>query len=167
LTARWILSLLAGIPLGLGGFTFVYAEGASYLSSDPAACVSCHIMRSQFESWQKGSHHAVATCVDCHIPAALPWKYLAKARNGFNHSKAFTLQDFPEPIRITPPNAAALQENCLRCHEALVHELVSADERDAVECVHCHAAVGHGEPAGLGGPDSGERAEIARRRAEP
>lgn len=125
-------------------------------------------MRSQFDAWQKGSHHAVATCVDCHIPHELPWKYLSKARNGFNHSKAFTLQDFPEPIRITPPNAAALQENCLRCHEALVHELVSATrESDAVQCVHCHAAVGHGELAGLGGPDRGERPELDERGAEP
>jgi cytochrome c nitrite reductase small subunit len=159
---------LLGIPLGLGTFTFLYAEGGSYLSTDPRACVNCHIMRSEFEGWQKASHHGVATCVDCHIPHDLPWKYVAKALNGFNHSKAFTLQNFPEPIRIAAYNAASLQQNCLRCHEALVHELLDPGaERGGVECVHCHDAVGHGELVGLGGPDRGEASELAQRRSEP
>jgi cytochrome c nitrite reductase small subunit len=85
-------------------------------------------------------------------------KYLAKARNGWHHSKGFTLQDFAEPIRIKPANAAILQENCLRCHQDMVNMLVAGarSERDAVGCVHCHATVGHGERAGLGGPARGE-----------
>jgi cytochrome c nitrite reductase small subunit len=164
LPKKWLaLGLLSGIPLGLGLFTFVYAEGASYLSSDPRACVNCHIMRSQYEAWQKGSHHAVATCVDCHLPHDFPWKYVAKARNGYHHSKAFTLQDFPEPIQITEYNAATLQQSCLRCHARLVHELLT----DEVRCVHCHASVGHGELAGLGGADRGESAELDDGRHAP
>jgi cytochrome c nitrite reductase small subunit len=156
---QWTLvAVLFGVLLGLGLFTFGYAEGASYLSTDPKACVNCHIMRSEYDAWQKASHHGVATCVDCHLPATLPEKYLAKALNGWNHSKAFTLQDFPEPIRITPRNADLLQENCLRCHGDLVHDLLTGrqGEADALRCVHCHASVGHGEPVGLGGPDRGE-----------
>ena len=34
-----------------------------------------------------------ATCVDCHLPAAGLAKWWAKGMNGWNHSKAFTLQD--------------------------------------------------------------------------
>jgi hypothetical protein len=34
-------------------------------------------------------------------------KWWAKAVNGWIHSKAFTLQDFPEPIRIGPRNASS------------------------------------------------------------
>jgi len=36
-----------------------------------------------------------------------------------------------------------------------VHELVSGvnGEPDEVQCVHCHSSVGHGETAGLGGPE--------------
>src|SRR5215470_11774897 len=119
-----------GVLLGLGGFTFRYAEGLSYFSSDPRACANCHLPHSCFA------------------------KYKAKASNGWHHSKGFTLQDFEEPIRITPANSAILQDNCLRCHEPMVHELVTGarTDRDAVECVHCHASVGHGERAGLGGP---------------
>ena len=57
-----------GILLGAGGYTFYYARGASYLSNDPRTCVNCHIMRDQFDGWQKASHHDFATCNDCHLP---------------------------------------------------------------------------------------------------
>ena len=152
---RWIAVAIAvalGIPLGLAGYTFRYAEGLSYFSTDPRACTNCHIMRRQYDGWQKASHHGVATCVDCHLPHTLIAKYKAKASNGWHHSKGFTLQDFEEPIQITPGNSAILQDNCLRCHASMVHELVagSRTDRDAVACVHCHAGVGHGERAGLG-----------------
>lgn len=152
-----ILAVMLGVLVGLGLFTFVYAEGASYLSSDPAACTNCHIMEREYDAWQKASHHAVATCVDCHLPASGLEKYWAKALNGFNHSKAFTLQDFHEPIMITPRNAEILQENCLRCHSELVHDQVTdlAGKGDQISCVHCHKHVGHGEIVGLGGPDQG------------
>ena len=45
-------------------------------------------------------------------------KYLAKASNGWHHSKGFTLEDFHEPIMIKPVNARILQESCLKCHGA-------------------------------------------------
>src|SRR6516165_6995974 len=73
-----------------------YAEGFSYLSNDPKACVDCHIMREQYDGWQKASHHAVATCNDCHVPHETVPKYWVKAEDGFWHSKGFTHQDFPE-----------------------------------------------------------------------
>ena len=142
--------------MGLGAYTFHYAGGLSYFSSDPKACANCHIMRPQYDSWQKSSHHISATCVDCHLPQNFVDKYLAKASNGWHHSKGFTLMDFQEPIRIKASNSRILQENCLRCHEDTVHQMVAGTrhERDAVQCVHCHATAGHGERAGLGGPIS-------------
>jgi cytochrome c nitrite reductase small subunit len=145
-----VLAATFGILVGTGLVTFDHAEGLSYLSTDPRACVNCHIMRPQYDSWQKSSHHAWAACVDCHLPHDFPDKYIAKARNGWFHSKGFTLQDFPEPIRITPLNAKILQENCVACHEGLLHEMSAAEGAPA--CVHCHADVGHGEQVGLGGP---------------
>jgi cytochrome c nitrite reductase small subunit len=141
-----VAAIAAGLVAGLGAFTFRYAEGLSYFSADPRACVNCHIMREQYDSWQHGTHHAAATCVQCHLPHGFVSKWLAKAVNGWNHSKAFTLQDFPEPIRIGPRNARILQENCLACHAGMVSELVhgSTTDADAVLCVHCHRGVGHG-----------------------
>jgi cytochrome c nitrite reductase small subunit len=152
LLPRALVFAAVGVLLGVGGITFDYAEGLSYLSTDPAACANCHIMLPQHDGWQKASHHNVATCVDCHLPAGFPDNYVAKARNGWNHSKAFTLQDFPEPIFITPGNAESLHANCLRCHADLVHEQSIVHVEGAPRCVRCHADVGHGEPIGLGGP---------------
>ena len=149
-----LLGVLTGVLLGVGAYTFHFAEGLSYLSSDPAACANCHIMQSQFESWQKSSHHAVAKCIDCHLPHDFIGKYIAKAENGYRHSKEFTAQTFPEPIMIRARGREILQENCVACHNGLVHQLAAGPRgsADAPDCVHCHLSVGHGERAGLGGP---------------
>ena len=163
---RWIPSLLlvaVGILAGVGGYTFYYAKGASYFSNDPKACMNCHVMQDQFDSWVKSSHHAAAGCNDCHVPHELPWKYINKGLNGWNHSKAFTLQNFPEPIRITPRNLDALQRNCVYCHDVVVSEILNPPhlaprlsgrqalpqggrgrgERGAQRCTECHRGVGH------------------------
>ena len=154
-TTIGLAAVMTGVLLGVGGFTFLYAEGFSYMSDDPKVCVNCHIMQPQYDSWQKASHHAVAVCVDCHLPHDFFGKYLAKADNGWHHSKGFTLQNFHEPIMIKEPNARILQDNCLACHGDLVHELVVGvnGQAEEVHCVHCHVGVGHGETTGLGGPE--------------
>jgi cytochrome c nitrite reductase small subunit len=148
-TLAWLQRLLAvviGIGGGIGCYTFFYAQGLSYLSSDPKACVNCHIMREQYDGWEKGSHHAFATCSDCHIPHTFIGKWTTKALNGYHHSEAFTLQNFHEPIQIKPGNAAILNANCLYCHRDYVREItahrVPGDE--TLYCVRCHDSVGHG-----------------------
>src|SRR3990167_7321066 len=125
-TALWMAGL--GVLLGVGGYTFRYAEGLAYLSNDPRACMNCHIMREHYDSWVKASHHAAATCNDCHTPHALLPKYLTKMDNGWNHSKKFTLQNFREPIRIRAVNLVKLQENCVHCHAGIVQDIVSHAE---------------------------------------
>ena len=139
-------AILVGVAAGVGLFTFRYAAGLSYFSTDPRACANCHIMNDEYASWQKGPHHGAARCVDCHLPHNGVQKLLAKAENGYHHSKGFTLQDFHEPILIKPGNARILQDNCLRCHGDFVHDIVagSTTDRNAVLCVHCHRGVGHG-----------------------
>jgi cytochrome c nitrite reductase small subunit len=143
------LAGLVGVVVGVGLFTFDYAEGLSYFSTSPAACANCHIMNPQYDSWAKGPHHAAAGCVDCHLPHDFVPKYIAKAENGYHHSRGFTLQDFHEPIMIKPKNAQILQDSCLRCHGDFVHELVpgSSTDANAVQCVHCHRGAGHGPRA--------------------
>jgi cytochrome c nitrite reductase small subunit len=145
---RWLPSGLVvafGVLLGLGLYTLRYAEGLSYLSNDPAACMHCHVMQEHYDSWVKSSHRAAATCNDCHVPHTFPEKYEVKARNGWNHSKAFTLQNFAEPIRIRQSNLATLQHNCIACHSMAVSEI--AGHRDVelwgARCTQCHRSVGH------------------------
>lgn len=147
--ATWpglLLAGMVGVALGTCGYTFVYGEGFSYFSNDPQTCANCHVMNDHLDSWQKSSHHAVATCNDCHVPHDFFGKWLTKADNGFWHSWGFTFQDFHEPIRIKPRNAAVLQANCVACHADLVHDVTTLGSAGHVEnaCVRCHASVGHG-----------------------
>lgn len=150
-----IASLLVGLFVGSGLFTFVSANGTSYLSNDPSVCVNCHIMQEQYDGWRHGSHHAVATCNDCHLPHEnVLMKFYVKASNGYHHSKAFTFQDFPEPIRIKPGNAEVLENNCIRCHGESTNEITAhgtlgvptdpTQKADLFGCVRCHGDVGHG-----------------------
>jgi len=143
---KLLIVILIGILAGAGGYTFYYAQGASYLIDDPNACVNCHIMREHFDGWNKASHHAFATCNDCHVPHDFAGKWLTKASNGYLHSEAFTFQNFHEPIRIRPASAAVLNANCLYCHREFVREIIAhrAIQDEELYCVRCHDSVGHG-----------------------
>ena len=136
----------AGVLTGVGAFTFGYARGLSYLSADPRACVNCHVMNEQYSAWLKSGHRHAATCVECHLPAAGLAKWVAKADHGIRHSVAFTLENFKEPIEITPHDRRIAQVNCLRCHGDFVHAVVGGPGSPAAEldCLHCHAGAGHG-----------------------
>lgn len=137
-----LAGLFGGI-VGLGGLTFVYAEGFSYLSNDPGACANCHVMREVYDAWNHGSHKAVATCNSCHVPHTFPLNYLIKALNGWNHSVAFTLENFPEPIRITALNRAVVLHNCFDCHGDMVIAMGAEHSDEPTDCLRCHAGVGH------------------------
>jgi cytochrome c nitrite reductase small subunit len=45
-----IAGVVFGLLAGLGLYTFVYAQGGSYLTNDPAACVNCHVMNEQYNA---------------------------------------------------------------------------------------------------------------------
>ena len=138
-----LLGIAVGALAGLGGFTFVYARGYSYMLDDPQACANCHVMNEQMEGWLKGSHRAVATCNDCHTPHGLLAKYATKAINGFNHSLAFTTGEFPEPIRATARNQEIARRSCSKCHAPEIESMGIAGHREPIACVRCHGSVGH------------------------
>jgi cytochrome c nitrite reductase small subunit len=146
-TGRTLLSLpfvivaaALGLAVGVGGYAFAYAEGTSYLGNDPATCANCHVMSGHFEGWQQASHHAFATCNDCHTPAAPVGKYVTKATNGYHHSMAFTMGGFPDVIRARPESRAVVEGQCRHCHADVVAAMTAGGE---VSCVRCHDAVGH------------------------
>lgn len=145
-------AVLAGMAIGLGAFTFVYARGWSYLTTDPEACANSHIMDEHFAAWQKSSHRAGATCNDCHTPHDPVGKWTTKARNGFWHSFWFTTGNYPYPLRITERNREIVGEACRDCHAAMVAAIAPAHpagtdaaawERGELACTHCHRYVGH------------------------
>lgn len=140
-----LLGLLLGLAAGTGVFTFGYAQGASYFTNDPAACANCHVMREQYEGWMKGSHRKAAVCNDCHAPHGFVPKYYTKALNGFFHSLAFTTQQFPDHIQITPRNARIARESCRHCHSEIVSgiDAAHAGQTANTDCVRCHRDAGH------------------------
>ena len=151
-----ILSVLVGLAIGVGVFTFGYAKGASYLTNDPQACANCHIMDEHFASWTKSSHRAVAVCNDCHTPHSLIPKYVTKASNGFWHSFAFTTGKFPDPIQIKPHNLEITEAACRDCHGDLTAAITAGphltgmgeappvhQDSDQLQCTRCHNTVGH------------------------
>lgn len=137
-----LLGLALGLLIGLGGYTFIYARGASYLTNDPAACVNCHVMQEQFDGWTTSSHRAVAVCNDCHAPHDVLGKYATKARNGFWHSFYFTTGNFPDNIQITPANHKVAEASCQKCHAALT-QTMSPGHGEPTGCVKCHGKIGH------------------------
>lgn len=145
---RTIKAIVVGIAIGLitgiGGYTFIYAKGASYLTDDPGACANCHIMSEHYDGWIKSSHRAAAVCNDCHTPAGFFAKYASKASNGFWHSFAFTTGRFPEPLRIKPGNREITERACRKCHQEIV-EAIEGPHRGGKElsCIRCHSSVGH------------------------
>jgi cytochrome c nitrite reductase small subunit len=154
LVAATVLGLLVGMFGGAVGYTARYAEATSYLSDNPRTCINCHIMNEQYDGWSSSSHANRATCNDCHVPHdSVLSKYYVKAEHGYRHSKRFTLQNFHEPIQINEHSRGVVIENCVRCHEAMTHEIRMAARGDqalvagvsgSVNCIHCHASVAHG-----------------------
>jgi cytochrome c nitrite reductase small subunit len=148
--------VLSGLAAGLGLYTFVYAQGGSYLTNDPRACANCHVMQEHYDAWTKSSHRAVATCNDCHVPAGFVPKYASKASNGFWHSFGFTTGRYPDPLQIKPHNREIVEFSCRKCHSEIVdaiEALLRADggatqgkahgTAEPLSCLHCHRTVGH------------------------
>ncbi len=138
----------------------VYASKAlSYLSTDPKACINCHVMNTQYATWQHSSHAQRATCIECHLPVDnMLNKYAAKARDGWNHSVAFTMNTFAQNIEISEDGANRVQANCITCHATLTegilansdryHDFTGVPETDR-RCWDCHREVPHGKARSL------------------
>jgi len=139
-----LLGVSIGLAVGIGGYTFIYAKGYSYLTNDPAACANCHIMSEHYAGWVKSSHRAVAVCNDCHTPPGFIAKYATKASNGFWHSYGFTTGRFPEPLQITPRNLEVAELACRKCHQEIVEAIEGTHEgAKQLSCIRCHKSVGH------------------------
>ena len=142
--AAIVLGVVFGLALGVGGYTFLYARGWSYLMNDPVACANCHVMTEHYDAWLKSSHRVAATCNDCHTPHNFLAKYYVKAENGFWHSFAFTMGGFHEPIQITKRDRAVTERACRNCHQEIVHAIEALDaEGGRLSCIRCHGSVGH------------------------
>lgn len=135
------------------------SKALSYLSTDPKACINCHVMNTQYATWQHSSHARSATCVECHLPTDTTInKYKAKARDGWNHSVAFTLNTYAQNMVISDDAAKRVQANCISCHARLTEVVISNSDNYHTfngvpatdrRCWDCHRDVPHGKVRSL------------------
>lgn len=141
-----VIGAAIGVMAGVGGYTFIYAKGYSYLTNDPGACANCHMMAPYYSGWLRGPHRSAAVCNDCHTPHDLAGKYLTKSSNGFRHSFYFTSGRYPDNPQITKHNREVIESACRRCHADIVQAIDSRPAHKTtsrLECVRCHSDVGH------------------------
>ncbi len=148
------------IAVGVFIYTLKTSKALSYLSSDPKVCINCHVMNPSYATWQKSSHARVASCVDCHLPRDNHFKkYLSKAKDGWNHSIAFTFNTYGQSIKISDDGAKRVQANCVSCHSKLTETLREnrqkylgskhSDFSPERKCWDCHQEVPHGKVRSL------------------
>lgn len=109
---RWLLfhvAVLAGAALFL---LLVMAGCATWYTSRPQFCNSCHIMEPYYKSWQQSSHKDVS-CIECHFPPGLGGKVRGKMLGMVQLAKYVTQSAG------TRPTAEIADASCLRsgCHE--------------------------------------------------
>jgi cytochrome c nitrite reductase small subunit len=143
---------MLGIMAGLGLFVFHISRAASYLSDAPETCMNCHVMATQYVTWQHSSHAHVATCNDCHVPHDSPLtQYAFKARDGLWHATVFTMRWEPQVIRLSSRAVPVVENNCRRCHAQVIQDVslgahapgVASADGD-LRCWDCHRDVPHG-----------------------
>jgi cytochrome c nitrite reductase small subunit len=135
-----------GVMGGAGLFVIHASRALSYLSDEPETCTNCHVMTTQYVTWQHSSHANVATCNDCHVPhTSLAAQYGFKAKDGLWHSTVFTMRWEPQTIRLSARAVPVVENNCRRCHAAVIADTASALHQPGdLRCWDCHREVPHG-----------------------
>lgn len=153
LPRRWRIPCLVmlGVMAGLGLFVMHISRAPSYLVDRPETCVNCHVMATQYVTWQHSSHARHATCNDCHVPHDnLVKEYAFKAKDGLWHATVFTMRWEPQAIRISAGAIPVVEQNCRRCHEAVVGQVaLAAHQSGDQRCWDCHREVPHGRERSL------------------
>ncbi len=138
--------ILLGVTGGMALFVFHISRATSYLSDSPETCMNCHVMTTQYVTWQHSSHARVATCWTCKSPdvprlmASLgPAKFYAGKFDDFRKEITHPIGclDCHEPntmkLRITRP---ALREAFARQGKDI--DRVSHQEMRTLVCAQCH-----------------------------
>jgi cytochrome c nitrite reductase small subunit len=143
--------LAIGIVGGLGLFVVHISRATSYLSDSPETCMNCHVMTTQYVTWQHSSHATVTTCNDCHVPhTSLAAQYGFKAKDGMWHSTVFTMHWEPQVIRLSERAVPVVEDNCRRCHAATIADVsLAAHQSGGLRCWECHRETPHGSVRSL------------------
>jgi cytochrome c nitrite reductase small subunit len=131
--------LAAVIVAGLGIFAAFGPPGLYAKSESPEFCGSCHVLKTQYETWFHSGAHASIKCIDCHLPNNnFPNHLLWKTLDGVKDWVKFHTGMVSEPIRISTHGAHVVQANCQRCHADLL-----ARVKIERQCWDCHRRKTH------------------------
>lgn len=157
--SRWfpVAIVIMGVLVGLSLFLAKESEVVSYMTDDPKACVNCHVMTSEYNSWMHSSHREAASCNDCHVPHDNVFNtYYFKAKDGLYHASVFTARKEPQVIFMQEASQEVVQANCIRCHMQQVTDTkltswVESHQENRTDrtCWSCHREVPHGRVHGL------------------
>ena len=140
---RLLTACLLGVVISLLAYTLYLTEAWAYLSDDPFACANCHRMEEPLNTWIASSHRAIAVCNDCHAPGSMAARGFRQAANGIRHGWSFTFGASGVTHRLRAENSRVLEENCIRCHAALLPVLPDGRKVRRGRCTRCHRATGH------------------------
>lgn len=132
--------------LGLVMYTFVYAKEAFVSSSDPTACINCHIMEEQYHGWTADSFQWPPALIAIYLTDNIVHKYFVKAENGFYARPEVHDRMASENIEARDVSLAVTNEACLYCHADITSDmrhLGTAQDGEIFDCVRCHAGIGH------------------------
>jgi cytochrome c nitrite reductase small subunit len=139
-----VIAAIAAAVIALGIFVYV-TDAPAYGGTDPATCANCHVMDSQYENWAHAGHSQAATCAECHLPHQNIFAYyIAKARTGMHDVYVFSTGQAPVAIRAKAETQHIIQDNCIRCHQAAVENIMLGPQAFDRNCWDCHRAVAHG-----------------------
>ncbi len=143
--------VVLGAFVGLGAFVLYVSRAPSYLSDSPETCINCHVMNTQYISWQHSSHVEAATCNDCHVPHDnVVRHYGFKAKDGLWHATVFTMRWEPQVIRLSEGAIPVVESNCRRCHEQVIDGVsLAVHQAGDFRCWDCHRQVPHGRARSL------------------
>jgi cytochrome c nitrite reductase small subunit len=141
---RYASIALAGSACGIGLVFAVVLNAAAFVGDAPGACAVCHVMKSAYVTWEKGSHGRTANCNDCHIPQdSILKKYAYKNKSGMWDMMIFLTRQEPQVIKVTEGSKKVIRDNCMRCHERETQTMAIYNQADR-SCADCHRQTPHG-----------------------
>ena len=152
-----VVIVLLGAITALAIYMIKVANVTSYLTDDPRACINCHVMTTEYITWNHSAHREVANCNDCHVPHDnVLKKYAFKAKDGLYHATIYALRAEPQAIVMHEAGQKVVQNNCIRCHFDQVTDAKSVswvdshlNDRLDRTCWECHRETPHGRVKSL------------------
>jgi cytochrome c nitrite reductase small subunit len=130
------------ITLGVVVAVAVVAFFPVALATDQSSfCKTCHTMQPFYDAWSVGRHAGHAQCIDCHVDAGYPARFL---------HKFVALREVVAQVKggagFPNYNADVPDARCLRCHPDAPTKVVGKfdhAQHNGVRCAKCHASTGH------------------------